>query len=259
MRTALTLFVVLYAAAAAAEPAQIVGRIVDVKGRELESATVSIGGQHVFTTAHGVYRLQLPDRGTYHVVFDYADGHAERDVTVDAPIATADQRLDVDSDSVIVIHDQRRLASAPISTTDPLREKAPPFSDRMITSNHWAKAWLLLDIDAKGNVTQLKVLNDPGYDLREIAIAEGFKQHFSPGLDEQGNPMSTMLLYPVEWPSYWWLVQISGNTLHIPAKTRYMECRGHGPLTIDSIEPEYRDCTDPDIKAAVTEPWIKRP
>src|SRR6185312_1473250 len=189
MKTALTSLVLLYAATAAAEPAQLVGKLVDVKGRELESATVTIGSQHVLTTPHGVFRIQVPDRGTYHVVFDYADGHAERDIVVDGPVATADQKLDVDSDSVIVIHDQRRLATAPISTTDPLREKAPPFSDRMITSNHWAKAWLLLDIDAKGNVTQLKLLNDPGYDLRDIAIKEGFKQHFSPGLDEQGNPM----------------------------------------------------------------------
>jgi hypothetical protein len=259
MKTALILSVLLSAATAAAEPAQIVGKLVDVKGRELENATIAIGGEHVLTTAHGVYRITVPDQGTYHVTFDYADGHAEREVVVDGPVATVDAKLAIDSDSVIVIHDPRRLAIAPISTTDPLREKAPPYSDRMITSNHWAKAWLLLDIDATGTVTQLKLLNDPGYELRPIAIAEGFKQHFSPGLDEQGNPMSTMWVYPVEWPSYWWLVQISGNTLHIPPNTRYMECRGHGPLTIDSIEPEYRDCTDPDIRKAVTEPWIKRP
>jgi hypothetical protein len=247
------------AATAAAEPAQVVGHLVDTNGRELESATVQIGGETAITNAHGIYRIVLPDRGSYTITFDYADGHSEQQISVDGPIATVDARLAVDSEATIVIHDPRRAVTAPESTSDPLREKAPPYSKAAIEHDRWAKAWLLLDVDETGTVQRLKLLNDPGYDLAPIAIAEGFKQHFSPARDAAGQPTTAITLHAVEWPSYWWLVNTAGLTTHIPAHTTYMQCRGRGPMMMDSMDQTYRDCTGPDYKKATTERWIPNP
>src|SRR4029450_9881483 len=41
--------------------------------------------------------------------------------------------------------------------------KAPPYSDRAIARNAWTRAWMLLDVDARGRVVRLKFMKRPGY------------------------------------------------------------------------------------------------
>jgi len=246
------------AGVAAASPAQIVGRLIDDHGRPLEAATVAIGSQHVATTPAGVYRLAVPGPGTYRVSIDYADAHLDREITVDGPIAVFDSALPVDSESTIVIHDAAPIAVSPERKDDPNWDRQAPYSDEAFLSNRWAKAWLLLDVDDTGHVWRLKLLNDPGQNLGPIAIAEGFKMSFTPARDAANRAMPTLLVVPIEWPSYSWEIQRAGTASHFFKRREYMECRGHGPITMDSVVKEYRDCTRPDLANASAKKWIKR-
>lgn len=99
----------------------------------------------------------------------------------------------------------------------------------------WTRAWMLLDIDERGVVRQIKWLHRPGYDLEPIALAH------------------------VEWPSYWWLVTHQGLTTRLPDDAGRLPCRGAGPLNLDRVHPVYRDCSLPDMSKVVSEPWIPRP
>ena len=246
------------AAVAAAGPSQIVGKVIDSHGRPIEAATISLGTEHVSSTPAGVYRLVVPGPGTYKLAFDYADAHLEREITVEDPLATLDAALPVDSESTIVIHDARPIAKPPERSDDPGWDHQAPYSDEAFLSDRWAKAWLLLDVDAKGHVSRLKLLNDPGNNLGPIAIEEGFKMTFTPARDSDDRAMPTLIVVPVEWPSYSWEVARWGAASHFFHRTQYMECRGHGPITMDSLDMQYRDCTPPDLANAPRKKWITR-
>jgi hypothetical protein len=250
--------VLVLAGVAAAGPSQIIGKLVDSHQRPLEAATVSVGDQHATSTPAGVYRLLVPGPGTYKLSIDYADGHIDREITVDGPIATLDAAMAVDSETVIVVHDTRKAVVAPARTDDPNWSHQTPYSDEAVLSDRWAKCWLLLDIDDTGTVSRLKLLNDPGNSLAPIAIKEGFKMKFSPARDEANRPMPTLLLMPIEWPSYTWLIQRWGTASHFFNRTWYMSCRDQGnPITMDSVDMVYRDCTEPDLANAQMKKWIR--
>ena len=246
------------AGVAAAGPSQIVGKLVDAKSRPLEAATVTVGAEHATTTPAGVYRVTVPSPGTYKLSIEYADVHLEREVTVDGPLATFDAAVPIDSGETIVIHDARPIAVPPKRSDDPSWAHQAPYSDAAVLSDQWAKAWLMLDVDVTGHVWRLKLLNDPGHDLAPIAIREGFKMTFSPARDASNRAMPTLIVVPVEWPSYWWLMQRWGATTHSFKRTEYMACRGQGPITMDSVDMQYRDCTPPDLANAPAKKWITR-
>ena len=62
--------------------------------------------------------------------------------------------------------------------------KIPPYSDELVLGNHWARAWLLLDVDARGVVTRMKFLKRPGYKLDDIAVKFAFGLRFDPVRDD---------------------------------------------------------------------------
>jgi len=170
---------------------------------------------------------------------------------------------------VIEIHDRLPPAVKPAPQHfNPKR--VPPYSDRAFLSDAWSRAWLLLDVDASGNVTQFKFLKRPGYDLEPIATAEAFKLHFEPGRDASGNAVAAYVIWAIEWPSHGWLAMINNDTTtglpddvglppyrHSPADT--VPCYGSGPLSLGSAHPVYRDCSRPDLSRAEHERWITRP
>lgn len=117
-----------------------------------------------------------------------------------------------------------------------------------------------------GTVVRVKFLNKPGYELEDIAVAEAFKQRFSPALDDKGQPMRVRMLWTLEWPSAWWL-NAWGSTRNVIPETGWpphradlhVPCRGSGPLHLGATHAVYKDCSKPDVTKADTAPWIYPP
>jgi len=133
--------------------------------------------------------------------------------------------------------------------------RAPKYSERAIMNDRWSVAWMLLDIDTHGAVTRVKFLKHPGNDLEKIAVETALALKFEPARDDRGQPTHSYLVFPIEWPSYWWLVDRTGLATGIP-DTSKIPCRGHEPINLDSSHPTYRDCDPPDFAKANTEPWF---
>lgn len=133
---------------------------------------------------------------------------------------------------------------------------APHYSDYAIEHDTWARAWLLLDIDARGVVTRVKLVRRPGADLDQIAIETAMKMRFEPARDALGAPKASRLLWTIEWPSWGWLIAHEGLATKIPASVNGVPCAGSGqPLNLDSVHPVYRDCAMPDVSKIDTLPW----
>jgi hypothetical protein len=145
--------------------------------------------------------------------------------------------------------------------------KAPPYSDKAILTDAWTKAWMLLDVSTSGVVTRVKFLKRPGYDLEKIALSEAFKLRFDPARDNHGQPVRTYVIWPIEWPSAWWLSDFVGTRSAMPPIVGFpprrldanVPCKGSGPLSLDSIHPAYKDCSRPDLSKAAVEPWVDPP
>jgi hypothetical protein len=164
---------------------------------------------------------------------------------------------------VIVIQD-RVAPPVPPKPTNHVATKAPPYSDHAVLSNAWTKAWLLLDLDEQGRLLRFKFLKRPGYDLERIAVSEVRKLRFAPARDGSGRPMRSLLIWPIEWPSAWWLAQFTGTRSAMPKVVGFpprrqdagVPCAGSGPWQMDSVHPVYKDCSTPDLSKAAGEPWI---
>jgi hypothetical protein len=146
---------------------------------------------------------------------------------------------------------------------------APPYSDEAIDKDVWSKAWVLLDIDAHGVVKRVKLVTHPGYGLDEIAIAHAMKMRFDPAEDAQGYAVPSMLLWSIEWPSYWWLVDLDMPPTMVPNFTDsedgfmpgafFVPCKGNGPLQFGSLHPTNRDCSPPpDASKIAAAPWVTK-
>jgi hypothetical protein len=174
-----------------------------------------------------------------------------------APTAIADP--DNRGSEVIVIHG---APPPPAKKAKPKNRRraavVPEYSDAAIEHNAWERAWLLLDIDATGAVTRVKFLHRPGYDLENKAIKKAFSLSFEPAHDADGNGMESYVIWPLEWPSYWWLVQREGVvTTPVPSYSFHQPCKDSGEgLNLDYIAKAYRDCSTPDLSMADTEAWI---
>ncbi len=137
---------------------------------------------------------------------------------------------------------------------------APKYSAAAIEHDAWTRAWMYLEIDERGVVQRLKFLKKPGYDLEQIALDRVFKNRFEPARDGLGRPQASTLVFPIEWPSYWWIVTHEGVVTRIPANAGGVPCKGSGqPLNLDRAHPVYRDCSMPDLSRLHVEPWIDRP
>jgi hypothetical protein len=171
----------------------------------------------------------------------------------------------------IVIHDK-----APVPKVLPHPKKhyhrmAPPYSDEAIESDAWTKAWVLLDIDAHGVVKRVKLLRSPGYNMDQIAIAHAMKMRFDPAEDAQGYAIPSQLLWSIEWPSYWWLVDLDippttvPNFVDDPERHAYepgafvVPCKGDGPMQLGSLHPTNRDCSPPPPASVIAKvAWVTK-
>lgn len=133
---------------------------------------------------------------------------------------------------------------------------APHYSDYAIEHDTWAKAFLLLDINAQGRVERVKLLKHPGADLDQIAIDTALGLSFAPAQDDRGNAIGSQIVWPIEWPSYWWLVARTGLATGL-IDMSHVPCRGSAPMHMGSIHPTYRDCETFKLGVLRTEPWIE--
>ena len=248
---------------------QLSGRVVDAThGGPVEGALVMIAGDQglvrtVTTDVAGRYGA-LVRPGTYRLVFAHGDSRTSGHVVV-APgrPATLDGRVDSVAGEVIVVRD-RIKPPVPPKPTNFSPSKAPPYSERAILSDAWTKAWLLLDLDERGTLLRYKFLKRPGYDLERIAIAEIKKLRFEPARDGSGRPMRSLLVWPIEWPSAWWLSMFTGTRSAMPKlvgfpprrQDAHVPCAGSGPMHLGSLHPTYKDCSVPDLSKASAEPWV---
>lgn len=252
-------FILSVAGAASADdgkPPRLRGRVVDSRtGAPVEGARVHVAGQRlervIMTDQTGRYGLELPP-GRYRITFSYGKSRTSERTSIQAGSgAIVDGRVDGTSGEVIVIHGKPPKPAVPARPKGYSPIKAPPYSDRAIVSNAWTRAWLLLDIDETGRVRRFKYLNRPGHDLDGIAAREAFKLRFEPARNRAGRPVGTWMIWLIEWPSYWWLVETFGTASRMPkwvmtdrhggnsgpprSLANSVSCAGSGPLWFPSM------------------------
>lgn len=264
----------LCATTAAAETVR--GRVLDRQtGDPVEGAAVFIAGADGFETTvatdgDGRYAVKVKP-GKYKLTFLHGDARVEGQIAVvEGADTTLDARLKMKIDETIVLEHTRAPKVMPRPKNTFTARKQPPYSDRAIEQDAWTRAWLLLDVDATGKVTRIKFLRKPGYDLEPIALSEGFKLSFEPARDERNRPVSTLVIWPIEWISRYWLIFHAEEVTAMPdtlnpsnrSAAAAVPCKGSGPWKWTnniSAYKGYRDCSRPDLSKINSEPWILRP
>lgn len=262
------------ATAAEATASQITGVVHDLLGKPVAGASVHVvavpggGSRTVQTDGNGRYLVELAEPGTYSLVVAARGAQTSRRVVVAAGAAleaSFDLSLAAGSE-VIEIEGMVTPAVPPVPVKD--ARLIPPYSDAAITSDVWARAWFLLDIDRRGVVTRVKLLKSPGFDLDRTAIKHAFGLGFTPARNADDTPVSTYVLWSMEWPSVWWLATFDLPATRLPAHDIdvldpgrpaivKVPCANSGaPLQFESAYPIYRDCAGPDFERLRNGPWI---
>jgi hypothetical protein len=238
------------------------GAVVHVRGPDGET-TVS-------TDADGRYKVVVPP-GKYRLTFMQGEAAVAGTIVVTAGNNTTfDAAITSKVDEVIVLESRPPPAVVPEPVDKFVRIKVPPYSDEAILKDAWTRAWLLLDVDEHGKVSQVKFLKKPGYNLEPIALAEAWKLEFTPAKNDRGQAVPSFVLWPIEWPSMYYLEHHTKNTTRMPenwglgrgSRAAWIACKGSGPWVFTnriSSYTGYRDCSRPDMAKAKTEPWIIRP
>ena len=216
------------------------GHVTDERGAPLGRAQVHV------VSANGSVQLALTDRdGAYRVV---PEGDFSL-VYVDGAARIAGQTREQGTGDVIEIHEQ--LPPAVPARSLAKQDLILDYSDAAIDRDAWARAWLLLAIDARGEVTAVKLLDDPGADLGPIAVRGALALRFEPARDRAGRAVRSMLLWSFEWPPYWWMIENHLSLNRLPPKVRQLPC-------LDTYTPDerHRDCSRPTLAAVLTQAWI---
>jgi hypothetical protein len=155
------------------------------------------------TDPNGQFHYNVPP-GTYDILGIFGDARwihlnskVERNKITQVPGA-----LSLDAE-IVTVHEQapnpeHRAPEAIRATVKPIL----PYSDQAINENIWAVGWMLVDVNEKGIVTAFRFLHRPGYGLDEIAATEIWGLRFKPAVDAAGQPMSTKVLWKLEWPAF---------------------------------------------------------
>jgi hypothetical protein len=223
-------------------PGELTGVVVDDGGRALADFAVHVamrGGEHVVKSDRaGRYHVELRDDSPVYVF--------ARGARVSATIGV---EAYVDGVEAIELHDVVAPAVQAKARTDPRR--IPPYSQRAIDANAWARAWVLLDVAPTGAVERVQLVRDPGFELGPIAVRAALRLDIAPARDAAGRPMRALLLWSFEWPAYYWMMDQHASFARVPASVDGVPCAGSGPT-----HTLYRDCSPPDLAHAVALPWI---
>jgi len=228
----------------AAQTGTFNGRVTELSGAPAQRVTV-----HVVTSSGEERLAATDDLGRYRVEVkagDYVYVKARVRLTIQTAAAQPG-----DSGEVVVIHDVSTPARDPRLIGD-LRY-VPPYSEAASNRNEWARAWLMLDISAAGQVERVQLLNPAGHGLDEIAVKEAWKLRFEPARDTGNHAIGSLVAWSFEWPAYFWLSSHRTGLRRLPDDTGNVACRGDGAHSL------YRDCSPPDFTKVTTAPWIDRP
>jgi hypothetical protein len=173
----------------------VMGRVTDLQNKPIAGARVHalIGTTQATTDTDkdGRYQISLAFTGEQELVVvvgtgtkhTYRHGKIQPDSTT-----TLDVELDTADGEIIRVIDSK-------PPTVPAKPRVTlPSSAAAVT------AWLVLDIDEKGNVVRVKLVKRPGTELDEIAVREAMKLKFDAALDDAGKPMRSQELWAMEWP-----------------------------------------------------------
>lgn len=265
----------------AAADAYLVGRVTDLLGKPVAKVRVHVltpGDHQVVTTDDkGEYRVAVDANKQVAVVVGAGNFHTFRGGTLkDGVTQRLDFELEMSEGEIIRIIDDKPAVVPPKRPASAPRI-VPPYSEEAIVRDAWAKAWLLLDIDATGKVTRVKLVKRPGFGLDDIAVKEAMKLTFDPGLDSEGKAVRTTIYWAMEWPSHDWLMAHGGTATKMPTESyaidpfagfgslsplfeekslAHVPCAGSAPLNLDDPHPTYRDCSRPNTAKAHYLPWL---
>lgn len=214
----------------ASGPGELHGTVVDADGKPVAGAQVHVGDKVTTTARDGTYKARLPATESTLV---YVDG----DVQITGALASGDG-------DVVEVHEilPPAVPAKPKARTDVILDYTDDASDADV----WTRAWLLLDVSERGDVTELKVLRDPGHGLLPLAERAAFALKFEPALDRSKHPVQTTVVWSYEWPSYWWMLANHYSIKRLPPEADMPRCTGL----------RHRDCSAPDLQKVLTQPWV---
>lgn len=213
-----------------------------VPGIEVNILPASGAPRRIVTDREGRYRTVLRGGGAHTIVFVQGPVQVEGQISVQSGAAGE------------VIEIQDTLAPKVLAELSSKPGVIPPYSEAAKDKDAWTKAWLMLEVDARGLVKRLKLIRRPGYDLERAATEAAWTLRFAPALDRADRPVSSIVLWGFEWPSFWWMLDHRHRIDRLPAEAARVPCRGAG-----GTFKHYRDCSLPDLNRALVEPWIERP
>lgn len=223
------------------------GRVTDPSGRAFAGAQVHIVSDGepervVSTDREGRYRVAVT-HATSGLVFVYGD------LRITHTGASSSSGADGET---IAMTELLGPATPPTLKRQPRR---PDYSDAAVEHNAWLRAWLLLDVDASGAVTAVKLVDHPGFDLDATAVRRAFVLQFEPARDGANRPVETRLLWALDWPAFWWLSDNGDVDAPIPSSALNLPCHAGRGLP-DTGE---RSCAPATIANVISAPWIARP
>lgn len=227
-----------------ASAGELNGNVVDTEGHPVANAPVHLVTKHgqrtVTTDKQGRFKTEIGEP-TMVVVYGGAQ--------VNGSTVTTQRIAGAEAFDVQEILPPAKLAK-PLSNPTEI----PEYSDAIRDKDAWARAWLLLEVSATGVVTRVKLLNPPGHDLDTIAVRHAFKLTFEPARDRTDKPVPSHVVWKFEWPPSVW----NRGANRLRAEAFQLPCRGSATDTWYKLNTPYRDCSPPNMAAAITAPWIDR-
>lgn len=228
----------------AASAGEVEGRVVGEDG-PIAKATVYLVSQNhertVTTDDKGQFKANV-DGPTMVVVYGAAE--------LTGSTATTQQ---LDGTEAIDIRDAQPPAKPAKLLSDP--RIIPSYTRALDKWNAWVRAWLLVEVSDTGAVSRVKLLSAPGLGLEPIAVRDAFKLKFEPARDLAGKPVHSLVTWKFDWPPSVWN---RGDSYVRPQAAR-LPCRRSATDTWFALNTPYRDCSLPNMAAAITAPWIDRP
>lgn len=224
----------------------------ELKGEVKSPSGSPMAGVEVhITSASGEKVVKTDDKGRYKV--DLGSEQGQKFVFVREIARINGQALETSTletgEEVFEIKESEKPKTMPKPTTG--TNLIPGYSDEARRSDVWARAWLLLEVDDKGNVVRMKMLHAPGYGLDEIAIRAAGDLSFEPARAASGKAVPALVLWTYEWPAYYWLIERKLSPEGLTDVVETVPCADH-----PSNRARLRDCTKADLTKAGDLPWI---
>ncbi len=222
------------------------GKVTDNDGDELDGVEVFVtmpdgSERKAVTDSKGKYKIDLGQAAGQKFVF------VRRAARIHGQVLTASLH---EGEEVFEIQESEKPKVMPRPTT--ATNLIPEYSDEAREKNVWARAWLMLDIDAQGQVIRMKMLKAPGYGLDDIAVKAAARLRFQPARSLSGKPIPSLVLWDYEWPAYYWLISGKFSPAALPPEVQLMPCQG----TVAPNALYFRDCSTADVSKSVSLPWI---